>query len=82
MCHRQIPTLTNGKKEDVVFSLEGGPERGGDLTITLRAMNNGSERRNVDAFIGCMSSCYTGIVSKELAKSSTNLGIEPGKGRP
>lgn len=81
MGHRQIPSLVNGTKQDVEFTLEGGPEKSGDVNIILKMKNISSESRAVDVFIGSMSTFYTGIASKELTKSVNSLVVDAGKGK-
>ncbi|BFZ12584.1 hypothetical protein BsWGS_15622 [Bradybaena similaris] len=77
LSNRKTPSLSKNTKQDVTFALAGGPEKGGDLKLTLRVHNEGGEGRIVDIYLGALSSFYTGVTSAELKKVITSLVLEP-----
>ncbi|XP_059169628.1 protein-glutamine gamma-glutamyltransferase 4-like [Physella acuta] len=77
LCNRKTPVFSKPAKEDVLFTLEGGTEKGGDIKATLRARNTGTEGRVVDVYLGALSVFYTGVTAAELKKIITSLVIQP-----
>ncbi|XP_055891117.1 protein-glutamine gamma-glutamyltransferase K-like isoform X3 [Biomphalaria glabrata] len=77
LCYRKAPVLKRVAREDVIFTLEGGPEKGGDIRAILRAKNSGTEGRIVDVYMAALSTFYTGVTATEVKKVVTSLVIEP-----
>lgn len=77
LCGWKYPELTITPKSDVEFQLEGGPDKRGDICITLRMRNTVGEGRIADVYIGAVSVFYTGVTAEELKRVATNVLLDP-----
>ena len=80
LCGWKYPDLTVTPKSDVEFKLEGGPDKSGDIHITLRMRNTVSEGRIADVYMGALSVFYTGVTAEELKRITTNVLLDPKTG--
>ncbi|GFO27094.1 protein-glutamine gamma-glutamyltransferase k [Plakobranchus ocellatus] len=77
LCGWKYPDLTVTAKEDIEFKLEGGPDKNGDIRITLRMRNTVGEGRIADVYMGALSVFYTGVTADELKRVTSNVLLDP-----